>query len=212
MAVGRRKRIKDRVKNFGVNSLAEHERLELLLYNCILYKDTNPLARKIYDLDKNLTATFAKSKEEFLAIEGVSDFVADYLTFLPKLNEYINGKTEKIDYFSNIDAVTNFLLKEINLQNGLYLILLKENCTLEFILLIGEDLDNVNKLLALATKTMQCKYCLVLKTLELKDDYIDKTIELVNYFNESLFRFLDIFIVSQNGVISFKENNLLELN
>lgn len=45
--LGHRQRMRERCKNFGTASLANHELIEMLLYYCIPMKDTNAIAHKI---------------------------------------------------------------------------------------------------------------------------------------------------------------------
>ena len=47
--VGHRQRLKDKVRQNGLDVLSEHEILELLLTYSIPYKDTNELAHSLID-------------------------------------------------------------------------------------------------------------------------------------------------------------------
>ena len=80
---GHREKMRTRIENFGLDSLAEHEILETLLYFTIPRGDTNPTAHKLISTFGSLASVLEAPEEELLAVEGVGPKTARLLTMLP---------------------------------------------------------------------------------------------------------------------------------
>ena len=93
---GHRKRLKDRCEKFGFDSLEEHEKLELLLFNVIPRRDTNPIAHNLLRRFGSLAGVFEASSEELKTIDGVGETAAYFLRLMPSVaGSYISSKWEK---------------------------------------------------------------------------------------------------------------------
>ena len=79
MAEGRRQRVREKVAKGGINILADHEKLEFLLYPYIPRRDTVPIARELLREFGSLKAVFNASVEELESIKGMPKLAA--LTF-----------------------------------------------------------------------------------------------------------------------------------
>ncbi len=77
MHEGHRQRMYARVKNG--DRLYEHELLEILLYNAIPRKNTNPIAHALLNRFSSITAIFDAEISELCEVEGVGENVALYL-------------------------------------------------------------------------------------------------------------------------------------
>ena len=82
---GHRERLRSRVRRSGLESLADHEKLEYLLYPFIPRRDTNPIAHE-------LLATFGTFKNvldaeiaDLAAVKGMTENAAVYLHTLPEV-------------------------------------------------------------------------------------------------------------------------------
>ena len=60
---GHRDRLRNKYVENGVESLAQHEVLEMLLYNAIPYRNTNDVAKNLIDHFGSLSAVFDASRE-----------------------------------------------------------------------------------------------------------------------------------------------------
>ena len=80
---GHRQRMRERVQNYGLDSLAEHEALEYVLYLTNAQKDTNGI-----DRFGDFAAVLEASEEELCTVEGVGPATARMLHLLPEISRY----------------------------------------------------------------------------------------------------------------------------
>ena len=79
---GHRQRMRERVQNYGLDSLAEHEALEYVLYLTNAQKDTNGIAHDLIDRFGDFAAVLEASEEELCTVEGVGPATARMLHLL----------------------------------------------------------------------------------------------------------------------------------
>ena len=85
---GHRQRMRERVQNYGLDSLAEHEALEYVLYLTNAQKDTNGSAHDLIDRFGDFAAVLEASEEELCTVEGVGPATARMLHLLPEISRY----------------------------------------------------------------------------------------------------------------------------
>lgn len=85
---GHRQRMRERVQNYGLDSLAEHEALEYILYLTNAQKDTNGIAHDLIDRFGDFAAVLEASEEELCTVEGVGPASARMLHLLPQICRY----------------------------------------------------------------------------------------------------------------------------
>lgn len=83
MHEGHREKMRVRIESAGLDSLAEHEVLETLLYFAIPRGDTNPIAHRLMDTFGSLAAVLEAPEEELLKVEGIGPRSARLLSMLP---------------------------------------------------------------------------------------------------------------------------------
>ena len=83
---GHRQRMHQRVEKYGLESLAEHEMLEYLLYFTNAQRDTNPIAHALLDRFGDLAGVLEASEEELCRVEGVGPASARLLHLLPQVS------------------------------------------------------------------------------------------------------------------------------
>ena len=81
---GHRQRMRERVQSYGLDSLAEHEALEYVLYLTNAQKDTNGIAHDLIDRFGDFAAVLEASEEELCTVEGVGPSTARMLHLLPR--------------------------------------------------------------------------------------------------------------------------------
>ena len=69
--VGHRKRLKTRYERAGLLDFADHEILELILFDALPRIDTNPVAHRLLDRFGTLDRVFAASEEELREVKGI---------------------------------------------------------------------------------------------------------------------------------------------
>lgn len=87
---GHRERKKEQFRQHGLDSFADHEALELLLYYAIPRRDTNQTAHALLDRFGTLEGVFLASRAELMEVPGVGENTATLLTLLLPLFRRIN--------------------------------------------------------------------------------------------------------------------------
>jgi DNA repair proteins len=85
---GHRQRMRERVQSYGLDSLAEHEALEYVLYLTNAQKDTNGIVHDLIDRFGDFAAVLEASEEELCTVEGVGPSTARMLHLLPQISRY----------------------------------------------------------------------------------------------------------------------------
>ena len=80
-----RVRMRQRLLKEGIDNLAKHEILEILLFYSIPQKNTNDIAHLLLDRFGSLSNVFDASIEELLKVKGVGQTSASLIKFLPEL-------------------------------------------------------------------------------------------------------------------------------
>lgn len=90
---GHRQRVKGRYLVEGLDSFADHQVLELLLFYCIPMKDTNELAHKMLGEFGSLAGIFEADPKDICKRCGVSENTAILISLIPSLSRrYFKGK------------------------------------------------------------------------------------------------------------------------
>ena len=76
---GHRQRMRRKFTAHSARAFDTYELLEMLLYNVIPYKDTNPVSKNLLSKFSSLDGVFSAKREELMEVEGVGAAVADYI-------------------------------------------------------------------------------------------------------------------------------------
>lgn len=85
-----RQRLKTKVKNYGLECLAYHEVLELLLTYTIPRRDTNPIAHNLIEYFGSFSNVLDASYHDLLKVDGVGPESALFITILSSFMETYN--------------------------------------------------------------------------------------------------------------------------
>ncbi len=85
---GHRSRMKEKLMHFGDQIFDDHELLEMLLYQAIPMRDTNPIAHRLLGAFGCLEGVFSATKEELIQVEGVKEKTAELILSVAKLGNY----------------------------------------------------------------------------------------------------------------------------
>ena len=126
-----RARMQARVDRDGLESLAEHEALEYLLYLAIPRKDTNALAHRLIQHFGNFCKVMEADPEELMRVEGIGAKSARVISTVMSFSRYYELKKRKQRVaLDHAEAAVEYVKPLfLGLQNELlYLILLDDKC------------------------------------------------------------------------------------
>lgn len=107
---GHKQRLRNKAKE-DINTLNEHEVLELILNYTVVRSNMNPVAHKLINKFGCLANVLDADEKSLLEVDGVGEVSASFLTLLPKiLNRYKHSKVNKTSKIETInDAQAYFL-------------------------------------------------------------------------------------------------------
>lgn len=82
---GHREKMRQRFLVGGLESFADHEALELLLYYAIPRRDTNPIAHALMERYGSLAAVLSAPVEDLQKVEGIGESAAVLLRLAPQV-------------------------------------------------------------------------------------------------------------------------------
>ncbi len=89
---GHRDRLRAKIRENGLRSLADHEKLEYLLYPFVPRRDTNPIAHELLQTFGTLKRVLDADVEDLAQVKGISKNAAIFLHALPDL--FLSYSTE----------------------------------------------------------------------------------------------------------------------
>ncbi len=105
-----RKRVKERFCREGLDNFNEINVLELLLFYCVQRRDTNPLAHRLLDHFGKLSNVLEATREELMQVEGVTENIAVYLSFIKDVSRYyMVNQSEKPVVLTSIDECAKYI-------------------------------------------------------------------------------------------------------
>ena len=217
---GHRKHMKEKVLEQGIESLREHEILEVMLYYAIPMKDTNPLAHQLINQFGSISAVF-DAPYDVLIKSGLTENSAFMIKYIPEiLSVYM---TDKYDKNNKIVDINNLPQKFINRFLGkknemVYLLLMDAKYKeLYFDIVSKGNITNTDinttKICELAVR-YSARYAIVShnhpsgSSLPSRADIL-ATINLKQALKSLNVKLLDHFIVADLDCVSFHDANVL---
>lgn len=109
---GHRQRVISKFTEYGLDTFAEHEVLELILFFSIARADTNPLAHVLLDKFGNLENVLNADPKDLMEVSGVGGNTAALISLIRSVNEYKNTKLyDKKVIFRNSYGYGTFCVK-----------------------------------------------------------------------------------------------------
>lgn len=87
MAIGHRRRVLKKVFENGIETLLEHEFLELCLFSVYKRCDTNPIAHALLSKFGSLDNVCSATVEELMQVEGIGRAAAEYIKLIPQISK-----------------------------------------------------------------------------------------------------------------------------
>ena len=108
---GHRARKKEQFLQTGLDSFADHEALELLLFYAIPRRDTNPTAHLLLQKFGSLDGVFNASAEELQSVEGVGESAAILLSMMSALMRRSMRTTGKEKILNSVERCGKYFLE-----------------------------------------------------------------------------------------------------
>lgn len=90
---GHRNRLRQKVVKYGIESLAQHEVMELILFNSFAQKNTNDIAHKLIDEFGSVSRVLDAPIDELMKVKGISETTVLMLKTVPQIAKfYIQDK------------------------------------------------------------------------------------------------------------------------
>lgn len=114
-----RKRLKNKVEKHGLDCLAYHEILELLLTYVIPRKDTNPIAHKLMNYFGLFSSVIDADYHDLLKIEGMGKESALFFNVLSQLFEMYNKSKQEATsiVLDNTDKCVSFFRERYRIKD-----------------------------------------------------------------------------------------------
>lgn len=108
MHEGHRKRMAEKL-NAASDALQDHELLEILLFNAIPRKNTNPIAHELITAFGSLRNVFSATAEELLCVKGVGVETANYIICVGKIMERAYRSKDNFPERFTFEAFSDYL-------------------------------------------------------------------------------------------------------
>lgn len=107
-----RSRMREKVKKYGFRALADHEKLEYLLFYSIPRVNTNPTAHLLLERFGTFSGVLDAPESELLKIEGVGETSVMFLKLLPQVaSYYVNSSRDTDKRFDRFADICNHLVE-----------------------------------------------------------------------------------------------------
>ena len=109
---GHREKMRQRFLKGGLDSFADHEALELLLYYASPRRDTNPIAHALMERYGSLSAVLTAPVEDLQRVAGIGESAAVLLKLAPQLYRKARlSDAEQETVLSSVERVGAYLLE-----------------------------------------------------------------------------------------------------
>lgn len=104
-----RARMKQTFLKYGFDSFSDVEKVEFLLFYCIPFKDTNPLAHRLLDEFKTINGIVNAPVEALMKIDGVGEHVAIFFKVIQNtINEYYHDRLKAKHKIKGVNSAAEF--------------------------------------------------------------------------------------------------------
>ena len=218
---GHRERLRKRYLDSGLDSFADHEVLELLLFQYLPYRDPNEIAHELINKFGSLANVLDATAEQLMTVKGISQVTATNLSLLKQVyyrcqRNHLEDK--RVNKLSDVMHYAFSLLTAGDFERSLVIYMDASGKVVNKKMYCSQDNTGVNisvkdivadALTLSASTVMVCHGHVKSNVIASKAD-IDFTNNLQGTLSGVGIKLLDHAIFNVNGdVFSFREHNLL---
>lgn len=217
---GHRTRLRQRARQTGLEGMADHEVLELMLTYAIPRVDTNRTAHRLIHTFGSLSGVLEARAEDLMQVEGVGENAATLLTLFPSLTRrYLISRTGErplLNTSERAGAYGQALFADCRVET-LYLLCLDVKCRLLHAVKLAEGtIDRVpvqNREIIQAALSAQAKNVLMMHnhpsgSLRPTAEDIALTRRVMKALESIDVLLVDHLIIGANGYFSFMNNQV----
>jgi len=139
---GHRERLRRRFLEEGLDNFEDYQVLELLLFQVIPRKDTNPVAHRLIQRFGSLSAVLEADTKDVASIEGIGEKAAIFLSMIPQVTRrYFHDRVARDrPRLSSSEAVAEYLIPLMagRSEEVFYLLCLDTQCHVVYPALLSE--------------------------------------------------------------------------
>lgn len=139
---GHRDRLRQRFLDEGLDSFADHQILELLLFYAIPRGDTNPVAHRLIKRFGSLSAALEADPKDVASVEGIGEKAAVFLAMIPEVTRrYFHDRVLRDrPKLNSSESVTDYLVPLMagRPEEVFYVICLDTQCRVIYPALVSE--------------------------------------------------------------------------
>ena len=218
---GHRARMKQRYLEQGIDSMEDHEVLEMLLYFALPQRDTNELAHRLLSEFGSLANVLEADVFALQQVNGVGSNTSFLLNFIPKLAaRYQSDRWRELPSLTDSDELTEYI-KTLFIGRSLetlFMVCLNAKGQVKNAVKLGEG--TVGEVVVYTPKVVEaalqnkCRYVILAHNhpggvLEISREDVDMTRTCNNALHTVGVKLLDHVIVCGNQTISLNGKNLM---
>ena len=108
---GHRQRMKDKLLRHGARIFDTYELLEMLLYQVIPYRDTNPISKRLLERFGSLQGVFSAEVSELSEVDGIGERAAEFISLLGKYGDVSALPEEPVPTFEDSESAGRFFVE-----------------------------------------------------------------------------------------------------
>jgi len=217
-----RERMREKIKKHGIQTLADHELVEVALFNAIPRCNTNPIAHNLIKQCDGLVGLFNTNLNKLLTIDGIGENAAIFLMTLGELYKRTSQENISAKRLNTIASESEFCIKlfeeaktekiyALCLDKHMYFISAVEiNITSENTEAKIDVKNTIRKIAEFNSEYIILTHNHVTDSLKISKADATFTINMLKLFRLCNIQLLDHIIVNNKKFLSFKEEGYLD--
>ncbi len=140
---GHRERIRTRFLSYGIESLFNHEIVEMILFYVMQVKNTNDISHRLINKFKSIDNILSAPREELMKIEGVGESTVMFFKLLYDICNDYNNFSSIFSFIDTIESLCEYFQNYFSGNSSNICLLLAMNQRLEVVKKISFTKESV---------------------------------------------------------------------